>query len=432
MEGRLQKRWWKLVAGHVHTAQRLAAGITCLPAASTAFACTQAMWRFLANARVTLPALIMPPREAGRQAVADSQCAYALLVHDWSKLSYPGHQSKTDQTQITRTEDIGYEIYTALLVDADRGCPLAPMELELRAADGVHSTLEEQLTPPQPHLSRILPVMEAASRWGLRPRMVHVIDREADSVAHFRAWHKAEQVFLVRANDKRRVKWDGQSWKLTHIAGKLRQQGAFRRTRQVEYHGRVADQFVAETEVVLEGPAWVRTPKGQRRVYGERLKLRLVVAQVRGTAGQVLAQWLLFSNVPAGVSADQIALWYYWRWRIESFHKLLKGAGLEVEHWQQETAEAIAKRLLVASMACVTVWRLQQQQTPAALEFQHILVRLSGRQMKRTRPITTPALLHGLEKLLPVLALLQDYTPHQLRLLLKTAIPIRPCVHDTG
>jgi len=433
MERRLRKRWWKLVAGHMHTAGRLATGVTALPDVSGAFACTQAMWRFLANDRVTLPALIVPPREAGRLGVADSHCGYALLVHDWSKLSYPGHRSKTDQTQITRSKDIGYELYTALLVDADRGCPLAPMELELRSATGVYSTQQEQPAEPRPHLSQVLPVMQAAARWGLRPRLVHVIDREADSVAHFRTWHETGQLFLVRADDNRLVRWGGPLRKLVHIARELQCCGAFRHTRRVTYHGRPVEQFVAEAEVLLDRPAWIRTLAGKRRrLRGEPLTLRLVVAQVRDAEGQVLAQWLLLTNVPASGSADQIAMWYYWRWQIESFYKLLKSAGLELEHWQQETAEAIAKRLLVASMACVTIWRLQQQQTPAALEFQRVLVRLSGRQMKRTRPITTPALLHGLEKLLPVLALLHDYAPHQLRRLLREAMPILPFLRDTS
>jgi hypothetical protein len=77
--------------------------------------------------------------------------------------------------------------------------------------------------------------------------------------------------------------------------------------------------------------------------------------QVQDTDGTLLAEWLLLSNV-FDVSAAQITLWYYWRWRIESFHKVLKSAGLEVEEWQQETAAAITKRLLVGCMACVTVW----------------------------------------------------------------------------
>ena len=43
------------------------------------------------------------------------------------------------------------------------------------------------------------------------------------------------------------------------------------------------------------------------------------------------ARWLLLTNLPASVQAATVALWYYWRWRIESFFKLLKGAGAEFE-----------------------------------------------------------------------------------------------------
>ncbi|MCX7066381.1 MAG: transposase [Methylococcales bacterium] len=60
----------------------------------------------------------------------------------------------------------------------------------------------------------------------------------------------------------------------------------------------------------------------------------------------------MITNVPA-VEASEIALWYYWRWKIERFFKRLKSAGQNLESWQQETGLAIAKRLLVVSMACV-------------------------------------------------------------------------------
>jgi hypothetical protein len=56
------------------------------------------------------------------------------------------------------------------------------------------------------------------------------------------------------------------------------------------------------------------------------------------------------------------------------------------------TGSAIARRLLVATVACVVVWQLQADDSPPAREFKNILVRLSGRQMKRTRPHTAPAL----------------------------------------
>ena len=73
---------------------------------------------------------------------------------------------------------------------------------------------------------------------------------------------------------------------------------------------------------------------------------------------------------------------------------------MSLEQWQQQTAAAILRRLLVACMACVTVWRLEKRTDPAAVACQELLVRLSGRQRKRSRPVTSPALLAGLRMLL--------------------------------
>jgi hypothetical protein len=243
---------------------------------------------------------------------------------------------------------------------------------------------------------------------------VHIIDREGDSLKHMREWDKDGHRFLVRA-DERRVSFRGESWLLSKITDVLRQEGAFQPKGEVSIRGRKGQQWVAETEIVLDGPAWGKTPAGKTsRLLGHALHMRFVVVHVRDAQGELLAEWLLLTNV-WDVSALQIAFWYYWRWRIESFHKLLKSAGLELEEWQQETALAIAKRLLVGCMACVTVWALQGQATPEAIECQQFLVRLSGRQMKRSRPITAPALLAGLHLLFTMLDVLEQYTPAQLR-----------------
>ena len=188
--------------------------------------------------------------------------------------------------------------------------------------------------------------------------------------------------------------------------------------------------MVAETQVVLHKPGRRLLADGRRQsIPGPPLALRLVIARVCDDDGRILAEWLLLTSAPDTISADRIALWYYWRWRIESYHKLLKNAGQQVEYWQQESAAAIAKRLLVASMACVSVWLLARQQTPLAQECQRILVRLSGRQMKRSRPVTEPALLAGLEKLLAVLDVLEHYTIDELRRIIHQAIPF---LADTG
>ena len=61
-------------------------------------------------------------------------------------------------------------------------------------------------------------------------------------------------------------------------------------------------------------------------------------------------------------------------------------------------------------MACVYVWRIAHAKGPEANELRIILVRLSGRQMKRQKIFTLPALLSGLWSLLSLQDLLENYS----------------------
>ena len=183
------------------------------------------------------------------------------------------------------------------------------------------------------------------------------------------------------------------------------------------YHGRPAQQWVAEVEVRLTRPAQRNRPGvgDRQRIPGPPLTLRLIIAEVRDATGKVLAVWYLLSNVPGEIDAATLTLWYYWRWSIESYFKLLKSAGMQVEAWQQETAAAIARRLLVASMACVTIWRLARSAHPRASDARKMLVRLSGRQMKRGCEFTLPALLAGMWVLLAMVETLETYTVDEIK-----------------
>ncbi len=75
-------------------------------------------------------------------------------------------------------------------------------------------------------------------------------------------------------------------------------------------------------------------------------------------------------------------------------------------------------------MACVTAWALRRDPRPPAVELRRVLIRLSGRQMRRECESTAPALLAGLEKLLAVLDLLEHYDPDQLRRLARSTLPV--------
>lgn len=422
------------MVSHLSPAHRTAAGLRPPPDLNDSFAAAQAAWRFYANPAATLPRLAGPLVECARAGVAASCDGYALVAVDWSPLHYGGHGAKAGRVPLSNGKDLGYELLTALAMSDRDGAPLAPLCLELRAGDGVHSTRSGRPLPAPSPLDGLGPVMAHVAGLNLGRTPVFVIDRGADSVGHYRRWQRAGRLFLVRADAAPRAGHEGEQRPLGGVADLLRARpGAFADAGAVLYKGKQARQFVAEAAVVLRRPARthrVDRETGEarhRNVRGRPVGLRLVVSEVRdGRTGAVLARWLLLTNLPPDVPPAAAALWYYWRWRVESYHKLLKGAGLHLESWQQETAAALARRLLVAAMAAVVVWRLARDGRPEAGRFREVLVRLSGRQMKRgagARGFTEPALLAGLGALLPVLYLLETHDPDELRRMAEAALP---------
>jgi hypothetical protein len=403
--------------------EAVAAGLRALPGTAAAFASTQAAWRFFRNQRVALVRLAQPLIEHARRAVPAACDDYALNILDWSLLHYREHRSKHDRVELGNGQDLGYELLTSLVVSDRDGAPLAPVCQQLRAQAGVYSTRSARRLPERSQLDMLTPVLDHVEGLGLGKPLVHILDAEADSVAHYRRWARQGRRFLVRADGERRVRFEGHERPLADVVEILRARGAFAKTRRVDYQGRTAQQWVAEAAVVLHRPACPqRQGQPRRAVPGRPLRLRLVVSELR-LDGQAQERWLLLSNVPAVVPAQRLALWYFWRWLVETFFKLLKGAGQQLEHWQQETGLAVAKRLLVASMACVVVWQVARAAGPAAEDLRTVLVRLSGRQMAWGKSYTEPALLAGLWVLLAMLALLEHYDLDELRCLAKLARP---------
>jgi len=400
------------VQEHLKTSQSLAAGLNALPGMASSFASTQAAWRFYGNERVSLPALVQPLIQEARNALQAGNVEYGLVIHDWSHLNFDRHTSKSDRIDSAKDRRQGYELQSALLLSDEQGQPLAPVYQNLRCALGLHSTRSEAALAPTTHLDELGERFEYLETLNLGRPLVHLVDREADSVGHYRQWERHR--FVVRAKGGQRVQWERQSCLLSAVASEMSK--ALSYCREVEWHGQRARQYVGETLVVL-----TRRSRQKRRgqkptsTAGKPVTLRLIVSEVRSDTGTLLAKWLLLTNVSSEIGAARIALWYYWRWRIESFFKLLKSAGQQLEYWQQESGLVVARRLLVASAALVLVWQLARAQGNQAEELRTVLVRLSGRQMKWGTPWTMPALLHGICSLLTALNVLEQYNLLELR-----------------
>jgi hypothetical protein len=177
------------VKEQAHPAQLLAAGIAALPGAGSAWASTQAAWRFFNNQTVTPEALAEPLREAVRRALDTSGSDYVLVVMDWSKIDDRRHAFKADRRGFCNPDEAGYALTAALAVDAVTGDPLGPLELELDAANGLRTTRGHGVRPSMHYLEQATPMIDASAGWGLPRRPVVVMDREYDSLEHYRAWH---------------------------------------------------------------------------------------------------------------------------------------------------------------------------------------------------------------------------------------------------
>lgn len=405
-----------MVEGHLSPGQRMACGLRPAGSDASAWAAAQGAYRFLHNPRVTLRALATPLVEEARRGAAEACDRYVLALHDWSLIRFRRHHAKLDRLTIgSHAWKEGYELHACLATGDRAGQPLAPLALSLHAADGAHCTRAAEVRPILSVLDELDSVMTFAETQRFDKPVVHIIDAEADSVAHFRQWNQTPgRLFLVRADD-RLVEWEGREQLCSTVQETLHQREAFQRTRSVEWHGRPAEQWAAEAPIrLLRAGQRNRADGSRERIAGPPLPLRLVIAEVR-SAGQTLAVWRLLTNAPEDVDAATVALWYYWRWRIESYFKLLKSAGFHLEQWQQETAGAIARRLLVAGMACAIVWRLARSAEPEADQTRRFLVRLSGRQMGRGKSFTEPALLAGLWTLLQIQTALTRCSPKELK-----------------
>jgi hypothetical protein len=419
----LQDAYAILIKGFGKTGSSTAPGPGATIAGLKPASFAQKLWRFCIDPRVEESALIEPMHEAVRQEVA-RRPEVLLSVHDWSTLAFGSHPSKTDRVTLTHATDIGYDLATVLIVRSGDGAPVAPVSVSLTTADGVLSTRDDAPAVDVCHIDQVLGAMRYVRDLDFAATVVHVIDREADSVNHWRQWTADGHLALVRADD-RKVLCHGQETTLVAIAERLRQEGAFNAAGPARYHGRAAKLLVAEAEVVLHRRGKRNEGKKKIEIPGPPLPLRLVVTEIHDDQGKVLAHWLLLTNVPANLAdAATIAKWYYFRWRIESFHKLLKSSGWQLEKWLQRKGDRIMIKLLLALGACTSVWALERRSDAGAVEFKQLLMRLSGRQTKRRRAITTSGLLAGLWVLQSALGAVITHGLEQLNTMLETYLSL--------
>lgn len=385
----------------------LAAGMKALPDEGSNFAQTQGLWRFLNNDRVGFEQLSQPLLRLAHDQV-NKQCThYVLSIHDWSRINYNNHTSKKDRVQMSHEKDLGYDLHASLFVSDHNGSSLVSPIMNMTTKEGMLCSNHSEIQKKKSHLDALTDKIDWLENQGFSKPIIHIIDREADSVGHLRDWTAKGRKWLIRVKESSTIQYQGFDVRLSDLFTEL----SYKSKGDVDYKGKKEKLQVASAEIVLARKAKGKSAQHQPT---QAIAVKLVVSQVVNNKGEILARWCLLTNI-SDISDQQLAIWYYYRWRIESYFKVLKQAGHQLESWEQETGKAIFKRLLIVSQACALAWQIMHLEGEKAESFKAFLVKLSGRQMKWKQRVTLSALLDGLFKLFMLLDVLELYSMDELK-----------------
>jgi hypothetical protein len=190
---------------------------------------------------------------------------------------------------------------------------------------------------------------QSTSLLGEPQRCVHIGDRESDIYELFCAAREAGTSFLVRTCVDR-LAGDGSQT----ISAEMKRVSA-RGLHRIEVRNRNGEL----SEAILE-LKWKRIqvlpPIGKNKQYPE-LTLTVIYAQERTPPeGRERIDWKLITDLPVRSRKDALRMlnWYAMRWKIETFHKILK-SGCKAEESKLRTAERLVN--LISSF-CILAWRI--------------------------------------------------------------------------
>lgn len=391
-------------------------GLSLLIKGVKGFSQAQDAWRFYNNDNVDIESLNNPILEKGLKEIEKVCSEYLLVAHDWSLANYRNHTAKNDCIETKRSNTTnaiskGYDLQSSLAISDITGKPITPLVHNLKTKDKIFSTYDHAIDMELTHLNELsIRISYINNEMDINKRIVHIIDREADSIGFFRELDKND-LYIVRALDRATVEYKGSKITQKELA-KTIELGEYIKT--IDYKKKRVKIYVNSVDIEITRDAYIKetNDKGKvrhKRVKGKAVKSRFIVERLVDKENNVVATWLLLSNLKDDVDAKTIGLWYYYRWKIEIYFKLLKSSGFNLEKWQQETSGAIFKRLLIASYACLLVWQIEHSNHKNIIEIKKFLVKLSGRLVARGKDSTSPALLAGIWSFFSAMDILELY-----------------------
>jgi hypothetical protein len=359
-DARLAKRFRLLL-------ERLSEGIgETIPMACQDWAGTKAAYRFFANERVSEAQILAGHFQATRDRF-QAAVGTALVLHDTTEFSF--QRENTQAIGMTtraygkgpdgrpRLHTVcGILLHSSLVVTTE-GLPLglAAVKAWTRKKFKGCNALKKKINPTRVPIEKkesvrwLENLRQATGLLAEPPRCVHIGDRESDIYELFCEAQTVGTHFLVRTCVDR-LAGDG-----THTIADEMRDVRVNGVHRIEVRDAKGDPAEAVLEIRYR-PIRVLPPIGKQRRY-PALTLYVIHARERGTPkGRERVEWKLITDLPVTTRAAAIEklVWYAMRWKIETFHKILK-SGCKAEDARLRSAERLLRLLAVF---CVLSWRI--------------------------------------------------------------------------
>jgi len=333
-----------------------------VPTACQDWAATKAAYRFFSNARVDEKIILAGHFAATKARFAKTQGSI-LVLHDTTEFTFK--REKPDaigQTRLIKFHQrkpytvCGLLMHSSLVL-TPQGIPLGLAAIKFwtrKKFKGTNALMKKVKTTripiEQKESLRWLENLKQSTQQLADPsRCVHLGDRESDIFELFCAAQEVGTHFLVRTCVDRLAGNGG-----TTISKKMERE-PIQGTHEIEIRDHQGHISLVKVHLRFCRMT-VHPPIGKHKRY-PTLSLTVIHAHERGTPqGRDPIQWKLLTNLPVDdlSSAIEKLEWYAQRWKIETFHKVMK-SGCQAEKSKLRTAERLTNLMAVF---CIIGWRV--------------------------------------------------------------------------
>lgn len=334
-----------------------------IPMACEDWANTKAAYRFLSNEAVGEGEILAGHFKATRSRVSAID-GLILVLQDTTEFTYK--RSQPEKIGAIGLTPVGRDLHGHLeqrtvcgllmhssLAITTEGLPLGLSAIKFWTRSKFKGTnaLKRRINPTR------VPIEEKESiRWlenmrqstellGTPERLVHIGDRENDIFEFFCTAQAIGTHFLVRTCVDRLAGDGGHT-----IADEMAEVDV-----QGTHHIAVGVDDVAELELRYKRIR-VLPPIGKHKRYAPQTLTVIHAREREEPSGRSRIEWKLITDLPVAspIEAIEKLEWYAQRWKIETFHKILK-SGCRAEDAKLRTAERLVNLIAIL---CILSWRI--------------------------------------------------------------------------